>query len=584
MKALLLAVCLSAACLMAGAGIPYDFIKSLRSDGLPSYTPERHLRHMILMLSWGGAGLLIAGTSLVRLSRVQAGWTAFVHDMMNLFADIGRLIRAEWRALAVIGLVAASVRVLYLHQPMRYDEAYSYIQYAAGPFYTGISRYWDPNNHLLNTLLVHCSTELFGPVPWACRLPAMTAGVLLAPLCFHFVLRHGRAAGWLAGIAVAANPVLIEYSTSGRGYMIQTSLVVLLFALTRSLTEASRCAVWSLWSVTAALALWTIPTSLYAVAATVLWLLWNGRISIRGNPGRPVPVRQVTAGLMCAGGLTLLLYTPVFACSGFGAVTNNSYVMPLDWGEFFSQGRSALIEDAAFLFRDQPLPTIGFWIVSAAAALLLSTRRSAVRLATMSLVFGLLLAVLQRVHPPARVWQFLIPLGILLGAIGFETLLSRLMNSRWRTGVASLAVVVMAVSPLAHSMRHNSILLSNEGGVFRDAPGVVRSLLDHQLPGEPVLAICPASSPLVFYWIRAKGDEHDFPNTWGNASPTGSVLIVVNHSHQETLQRLFDEFQFSADWRRGEQHELAAFDTGRLIRVTCRNCNGAQRDSGAVSE
>jgi hypothetical protein len=51
-------------------------------------------------------------------------------------------------------LVAAAVRVPFLGQPMRYDEALTFNEFASRPLYYGLSFYPDPNNHLLNTLLM----------------------------------------------------------------------------------------------------------------------------------------------------------------------------------------------------------------------------------------------------------------------------------------------------------------------------------------------------------------------------------------------------------------------------------------------
>src|SRR5437588_10729707 len=84
-------------------------------------------------------------------------------------------------ALGAIVAVGVLVRLAYLGEPMRYDEAFTFNEYASRSAYDGISEYTFPNNHLFHTLLVHCSIRAFGDAPWAVRLPALAAGLALIP-------------------------------------------------------------------------------------------------------------------------------------------------------------------------------------------------------------------------------------------------------------------------------------------------------------------------------------------------------------------------------------------------------------------
>src|SRR3954452_7686344 len=97
--------------------------------------------------------------------------------------------RLETAALIAIVVVGVAVRLGFLSRPMQLDEAYTYNEYASKPILDGLSWYTLPNNHLLNTLLVHVSTVTFGNEPWAVRLPAFVAGVLLIPATFAMVAR-----------------------------------------------------------------------------------------------------------------------------------------------------------------------------------------------------------------------------------------------------------------------------------------------------------------------------------------------------------------------------------------------------------
>src|SRR5919201_6998039 len=89
--------------------------------------------------------------------------------------------RVEVAALLAVTLAGAGLRAAYLSQPMRYDEAFTWLAYASRPLAQGLSRYDYPNNHLLHTLLVHLAAAAFGNRPWVLRLPAYLAGVVLIP-------------------------------------------------------------------------------------------------------------------------------------------------------------------------------------------------------------------------------------------------------------------------------------------------------------------------------------------------------------------------------------------------------------------
>ena len=108
--------------------------------------------------------------------------------LKQLARDFYKAAREEDRvhlcALLVILLLTIGLRLFFLFQPMRYDEANTFIQYASKPLYVRPSDYSLPNNHLFHTFLVHTAYLLLGNKPWVIRLPALIAGILLAPASY----------------------------------------------------------------------------------------------------------------------------------------------------------------------------------------------------------------------------------------------------------------------------------------------------------------------------------------------------------------------------------------------------------------
>src|SRR5919204_3963186 len=111
---------------------------------------------------------------------------------------------------------------------MRGDEAFTYTEYASLPWFVALGDYTYPNNHLLHTLLVHGAARLLGPEPWALRLPAFVAGVLLVPATYLAARAlYGPTTALIAAGLVSASGWLTLYATNARGY----SLVLLCFVV-----------------------------------------------------------------------------------------------------------------------------------------------------------------------------------------------------------------------------------------------------------------------------------------------------------------------------------------------------------------
>ena len=78
------------------------------------------------------------------------------------------------------GIIATVTRWPFIHLPMRFDESYTYLQYASQPLYVTVSKYDAPNNHVLHSVLVWLATQLAGNSPEVIRCPAFVCGVLTA--------------------------------------------------------------------------------------------------------------------------------------------------------------------------------------------------------------------------------------------------------------------------------------------------------------------------------------------------------------------------------------------------------------------
>lgn len=115
--------------------------------------------------------------------------------------------------------------------PLGYDEAYTYLYFGALPIGEIWRDYHVPNNHILHSVLVHFTTQLFGIAPFAIRLPALIGGALF----LYALTRVGRhllpptRATWV--LLVALTPGIIELNGSARGYSLGCGLSFAALAL-----------------------------------------------------------------------------------------------------------------------------------------------------------------------------------------------------------------------------------------------------------------------------------------------------------------------------------------------------------------
>jgi hypothetical protein len=202
-------------------------LPSLSAHEVGLFTPKLYSQIVLGLLSLAVALVLFAMGLFCAAVPIGGILSSFWSDLEQLWRDVAAGLRAFWiydrlrvAELGALTLWAVVLRCFFLSEPMRYDEAYTYLRYASKPIYIGAT-YYSPNNHLFNTVLMHLSTILVGGSPWALRLPTVVAGVLIVPLSYAAVrLCRGSGVGLL--MAVSSSFPLIEYATNARGYSLGT--------------------------------------------------------------------------------------------------------------------------------------------------------------------------------------------------------------------------------------------------------------------------------------------------------------------------------------------------------------------------
>ncbi len=496
------------------------------------------------------------------------------------------LARAErWTMAGVFGCLAlgGALRLAFLFQPMRYDEASTYAMFAPSAL-TAISQYQYPNNHVFHTLLVHVSARLFGDAPWALRLPAFFAGVLLIPAVYLLGrLLYNPATGWTAAGLVAGSSSLVEYSTNARGYAVGALLIVLQAALGAALLRRHSVLAWAAFAGAAALAAWTVPTMVLGTASVVLWLAACALARGVAPEYRGTFWRWLAGSCAVAGGLTLLLYAPVIVVSGPASLFSNRFVRPLGWGEWGGALPASLASTWGQWNRD--LAPSGFLLAAgflAGLALHRRTGRQGMPLALLTVLACALFAVARRVAPPERVWLFVLPLYLLTAAAGLVAFV-RLFPVKMRSGLGAGGASLVLLAGL-QTLLSGSVLSSTDTGTLRDAPQVVEVLRERLRPGDRVVAACPSDAVLEYYFRRRGIPTAHLSMAGPSGLPEGGrVFLIVNKAHGQTLAALEARARREQVVDRGSVRLVHASDSAAVYEMAPRAAGRPARESATAN-
>jgi hypothetical protein len=493
-----------------------------------------------LLTGYGGLLLLCAFVSFFHARRggsLGAALIAQVRAAFGTIREIGAWLaercdkRGDVFALLAASLLGIGARVFFMSQPMRLDEAYTFLYYlnqGRDPFYYNV-----PNNHVLHTLLAKLAVMIGGMQPVVIRFPAFVAGVLCVPAMFLVGRAFHKNGGVLAAVGMAVFPYMILYSTMARGYALIVLLTLLLVLAGRFYLEKPSLAGCILIAVISALGLFTIPTMAFVLAGVYLWLALS--LLVKPNPKELAPVGGLSAVnvyfpaklfdikaylsgqetfrvfqrcrdfifpvLAITTLLTVILYTPTLISSnGAGAIFSNKYVDATSWKDFWVHIPPHFQQIVSDFFRDVPGPAkyAGFALALVGLALSAARRQwTAFLLLPSILIGGLAVFFAKQAIPFVRTWIYLIPFFLLFADLGYVTLTQKL---RPRLKLASdTLILIVGLVFVGSLISTNAIAKYTDTGSFPEA-ATVAQYLKPMLTGNEFIAVKDkANYPLYYY-------------------------------------------------------------------------------------
>ena len=561
---------LTATALVALSLVPYERLK----EHVDAFTVDRDAdvsraefdaivwRLRVLAVGFGAlvAALVVFGRSIDRVVDVVArSWWRSIGSAPHALRGWVEREQGTYLAAGVAILVAGiAIRVAYLDVPLRYDEATTYNNFVSQPLHVALANYATPNNHLLHTFLAKVSVAVFGPEPWAIRLPALLAGVALVPATFALTrLYYGRVAALLAAALVAASSTLVEYSTNARGYTLVALATAIVFLASARALERGSAGAWAVVALVGALGLYAVPIMVYPLGGALLWILISGLLA--GRAPRPLLGRLGVTALVTAV-LTLVLYAPVYAASGVRSVTANEFVEPRTWGELLELFPGHGSDTVGTWTRDLPLVASILLGLGLVAGLVLTPRISRFTVPVLLTVAAWSLVVVagQRVVPYTRVWLFLVPLvaTTIAGFYGWG-----LERRSWGTRAGSAVAVAIALGGTLLVLSADSVRESRETGALLDAPAIAAFLASQLEPDDRILAT--GSDTILEYYLEQDGV--DAGSLLYSTDAAARTYVVVNTLGGQTIDDLLAQL--------GDADELdppqllRRFESGRVYLV-----------------
>ena len=542
------------------------------------YTPALHQRiclscrvtgTLVILASWAAFVALRRPRSVAQAQDCPSLRARIAADAHLLLSDVRTRLLEYRNPLIALTFAAALLRLPWLNQPLRFDEAYTWLNYASRPWYILLCLYDAPNNHVFHSLIVHVVTMVGGDAAWTIRLPAFIAGVLLVPATFLLASSVcDRLSGWVAGVFVSVSSPLMEYSTNARGYTMMC-LITVVGALT-AVRLSRRISVLDclLLAVCSAVGFWTIPVMLLPFSMIIAWL---GLEWFRG-PDFSVSIRQRILCLLLipcvTAALTLGLYLPVLIVSGWEQLLLNWDVRSLSWSDFTSRLADSGRQTHALLLRDMPAAVqliLGCGVI--VACVIPSARRLPLRCLLASAMAGLTVVVARRNVPPERVWLFVLPILLSLSAIGLVHGLQVFRSRIARAVVLSVLTGACTIWPVIQMIACDSILASTETGAFPDAERTVIALKSIVQQDESVVAVAPTSAPLVYYAQQQglSGSHFDPPEILPDTPR--SLIVVVSRTAPQTAADVLRQHGLEGALAAGKSTVVAEFPSATVHRI-----------------
>lgn len=556
-----------------------SFIDSLVADGnLESYTPVlfRIVRGIAIPFSILFISILLA--AVVFRSKSQnflQVWINWVKkELHQRWVEIKIIFKAlkpdreDYPHLAILlGILIFGIffRYAYLWRPMGHDETYTFMAFASRGLKVVVTDYHLPNNHVFHSILVSLLYQLFGDSPAVIRITAFIAGILIIPATYLVAkIFYDWKIALIAGSIVAALPVLVDYSTTARGYTLIALFSLILVAIAAFVKDNQNLIAWFLFIIVACLGLYTNPTMIYPIGMAYTWLVLSALV----NDINPNYEKKFYLCLFYSavgmGILAGILYSPIFYFSGLQSLVGNDVIESLSWPDFTQSMLPRINNTWGEWNRSLPPYISGIALIGLMASLFVPKlpRSRRVPLIIAGFIWIGFALVLQRVAPWPRIWLFLLPFFVIWIVAGLYGLIILIFRKIPKPGfIGNLALAVMVMLPLAvgtvRTYPQYTEKLISKGEVE-----LVADFLGQYLEDGDVVVITSPDTVVLKYYLSRLGISKEFTELV-KGKEFSRAIVVVNLAYGQTLDYVLERRSFQDDVKLSSAEEI--YRTKRFI-------------------
>ena len=435
--------------------------------------------------------------------------------------------------LVLISLCGLILRINGLNSPVDYDEAYTVVGFASRSWWTVVSDYSLPNNHIFHSLLVRASLLSLGMHAWSIRIPALLAGLGMIPAAYLLGKAfYSKETGLVSAALVAFFPGLLYFSNNARGYTLVGLFTLLLFWLAHQTTRKPGFRNWLLMSACSALGLWTIPIMLYPAGAAYIWVV------LEGQRDRKFLSSWLASGL-ATGIFSLALYAPVLVFSGWRRILDNGFVQPVEPAKFFDWLLRIRLQETWNSWTNQlPWLLTAILVLGFVFSLVFQKQIGKQRWSLAIVLIGwcALLILIRRPDFFDRFWSWMIA-PLLVWTAGGLVETTRWLGSKrinwpqlftWLAG-AGLALNVIISLPA----------IPLEWAKVSNIQASANYLSDQLQPGDVILAGYPNNASL-WYYLKELG----LPDTtWQAKENAGRYLVLLaTNQKDQSIESIFKAY------------------------------------------
>ncbi len=498
-------------------------------------------------------------------------WKIFIKDLKNFIIKIYSEDKVFIYILTFIFLAGIGLRLYYIYQPIRHDEAISFLTFAREPLYRSLSDYSTSNNHLLHTFFLRISYLIFGNQIWAIRLPAFVAGVLIIPAVYLLGRTlYNKNTALLSASLVAVSSILVFYSTNARGYTLVCLFSILILTLAKYLKDNDNKTGWMFFSILSALGFFSMPIFLYPYGITILWIL----LSLVFNDSlinKKTLLKNMFISIIITISLVVMLYSPAIIFSNTDTGIVSSAIESHKLAEFLKNLPNDLINIWKNWNMDIPLGVSITLIIGFIASFFVSKKFKSykVHLLFPILLWLIPLILIQRPTMFERVWLFLLPIFFILASSGIVYILEVLVHkifSKTKSLQKTQNIFISVIMPILiisltlglgfNSYYRKSIYFSNETGTLLNAEEITLYLKKEIKPNDKIILGCPSEWPLKYYFDKY-GLSYEYVNKDINKS--SRIVVIINRLCNQNLEDILE-------WQGINPDDIKEFDDLKLAK------------------